>query len=106
MARRAASIWRAVIRSGSIDFSPWEPKFSAVPPLAAPWILPLNCLRNLVFFGDSIGQPLSVLRLAAALAARAAVRTATTFTAASLARRPALAGQALVEGHGVVLEHF
>ncbi len=24
------------------------------PPLAAPWMRPLNCLRYLVFFGDSM----------------------------------------------------
>ena len=36
IARRAASIWRAVIRSGSSALRPYEPKFSAVPPLASP----------------------------------------------------------------------
>src|SRR6185437_15768361 len=51
IARRAASIWRAVTRSGCSDFSPCEPKFSAVPPFDAPWMRPLNCLRYLVFFG-------------------------------------------------------
>jgi hypothetical protein len=36
MARRAASIWRALIRSGSMAFKPKAPKFSSVPPLALP----------------------------------------------------------------------
>ena len=54
IARRAASIWRAVIRAGSRAFKPQLPKFSVVPPLASPCILPLKALRNLVFLGDSI----------------------------------------------------
>src|SRR5205814_578329 len=37
MARRAASIWRAVRRSGSIAFRPNEPKSRLKPPLAAPF---------------------------------------------------------------------
>ena len=53
-ARRAASIWRAVIRSGSVAFRPKWPKLSSAPPLASPWMRPLNCLRNLVRFGCSI----------------------------------------------------
>ena len=48
MARRAASIWRAVMRSGSTALRPYEPKFSVVPPLAWPWMRPLKALRNLV----------------------------------------------------------
>ena len=35
-ARRAASIWRAVTRSGSIALSPNSPKLSAYPPFASP----------------------------------------------------------------------
>src|SRR5690606_26967573 len=54
IARRAASIWRAVIRSGSMALRPYEPKLSAVPPLALPWMRPLKALRNLVFFGCSM----------------------------------------------------
>src|SRR5246500_584957 len=46
MARRAASISRALIRSGSIAFRPYSPKLRLVPRFAAPWIRPLNCLRN------------------------------------------------------------
>src|SRR4051812_28454990 len=36
MARRAASISRAVMRSGSNVLRPYSPKFSVVPPLAGP----------------------------------------------------------------------
>src|SRR6202012_4973171 len=54
MARRAASISRAVMRSGSRALRPYSPKFSDVPPLAAPWMRPLCCLRNLVRDGESI----------------------------------------------------
>src|SRR6056297_2539230 len=54
MARRAASIWRAVTRSGSVAFRPYPPKFRSEPPLASPLIRPLNCLRNFVRFGCSI----------------------------------------------------
>src|SRR5208282_6025542 len=50
-ARRAASIWRAVTRSGAIALRPNSPKFSENPPLAAPRMRPLNALRNLVFLG-------------------------------------------------------
>jgi len=50
-ARRAASIWRAVMRSGSVAFSPYEPKASELPAFAAPWMRPLCCLRNLVRCG-------------------------------------------------------
>ena len=36
IARRAASIWRAVTRSGSSAFRPNWPKFRSVPPFAVP----------------------------------------------------------------------
>src|SRR6201995_565193 len=51
IARRAASISRALMRSGSMAFRPKAPKLRVVPALAAPWIRPLNCLRNLVRLG-------------------------------------------------------
>src|SRR5690348_3571968 len=54
MARRAASIWRAVRRSGSIAFSPNEPKSRLNPPLAAPLMRPLKALRYLVRLGCSM----------------------------------------------------
>src|SRR3954470_9916526 len=59
IARRAASISRALTRSGSRHFSPNWPKFRSVPPLATPWMRPLNCLRNLVFLGCSMVSNLS-----------------------------------------------
>src|SRR6187397_22486 len=67
IARRAASIWRAVIRSGSMVFRPKAPKLSSVPPLALPWIRPLKALRNLVRLGCSISY---TFRLPVALFAR------------------------------------
>src|SRR6516164_3437008 len=39
-ARRAASIWRAVTRSGSIALRPYWPKASVAPEVATPWIRP------------------------------------------------------------------
>src|SRR6478609_3775137 len=50
-ARRAASIWRAVIRSGFIAFSPNWPNASVAPEDATPWIRPLCAFRNFVFLG-------------------------------------------------------
>src|SRR5579884_1051370 len=70
MARRAASIWRAVILSGSIALRPKAPKFSSVPPLALPWIRPLKALRNLVRLGCSISYFPSRLPIAALFAGR------------------------------------
>src|ERR1700722_8198323 len=51
MARRAASISRAVIRHRSVAFRPNSPNATVLPRCALPEILPLNCLRNLVRFG-------------------------------------------------------
>src|SRR5471032_2471336 len=61
-ARRAASIWRAVTRSGSSAFRPYWPKDSVAPLVATPWMRPLKALRNLVRFGCSMiySVPLSV----------------------------------------------
>src|SRR4051794_30041624 len=50
-ARRAASVLRAVTRSGSIAFRPNWPKDNVAPELATPWIRPLCAFRNFVFFG-------------------------------------------------------
>src|SRR5207302_1450889 len=68
IARRAASICRAVIRSGSIAFKPNAPKLSSVPPLALPWMRPLKALRNLVRLGCSISYFPSRLAVAALFA--------------------------------------
>src|SRR3546814_16827450 len=46
IARRAARIWRAVVRSGYIAFSPSEPKFRSVPPLARPGLRTLQAVRT------------------------------------------------------------
>src|SRR5476649_2830890 len=74
MARRAASIWRAVRRSGSIAFRPNEPKSRLNPPLAAPLIRPLKALRYLVRLGDSMMFLLRVPLLGAIDARRRALR--------------------------------
>src|SRR5476651_1878594 len=74
MARRAASIWRAVRRSGSIAFRPNEPKSRLKPPLAAPLIRPLKALRYLVRLGDSMMFLLRVPLLGAIDARRRALR--------------------------------
>ena len=58
-ARRAASIWRAVRRSGSIALRPKWPKESVAPEVAAPLIRPLCALRNLVRDGCSMARSLS-----------------------------------------------
>src|SRR5690606_41788788 len=54
IARRAASIWRAVIRSGSSALRPYEAEFSEVPPLAAPRVRPLYASGDLVVSGCRI----------------------------------------------------
>src|SRR5271166_1204978 len=51
MARRAASISRAVMRQRSVALRPYSPNATKLPRCALPAILPLNCLRNLVRFG-------------------------------------------------------
>src|SRR5580698_2903860 len=51
MARRAASISRAVMRARSVAFRPYSPNATELPRCALPEIFPLNCLRNLVRFG-------------------------------------------------------
>src|SRR5258708_2316234 len=61
-ARRAASIWRAVIRSGSSALSPYWPKASVAPEVARPWIRPLCALRNFVRVGCNMPVCLSQSR--------------------------------------------
>src|ERR1017187_5042277 len=51
MARRAASISRAVMRQRSVALRPYSPNATKLPRCALPPIRPLNCLRNLVRFG-------------------------------------------------------
>src|SRR6195256_3787019 len=71
MARRAPSIGRAVKRSGSIAFSPYEPKSRLKPPLAAPLMRPLKALRYLVRLGCSM---MSYASLCSERSTRAGVR--------------------------------
>src|SRR6266480_515257 len=54
MARRAASISRAVMRARLVAFRPNSPKDTLLPRCARPALRPLNCLRYLVRLGCSI----------------------------------------------------
>src|SRR5215470_20082522 len=95
MARRAASIWRAVSRSGSIALRPNWPKLSVAPLVAAPLIRPLCALRNLVRIGCSMALCLCLrlpIRLDASIVATRAARLAL--------------GHALVLRHRIVLQDF
>src|SRR5215831_6559384 len=51
MARRAASISRAVMRARLVAFNPNSPKATWLPRWAKPLFRPLNCLRYLVRLG-------------------------------------------------------
>src|ERR1700733_14010027 len=93
MGRRAASHSRAVMRSGSSALRPYSPKFSVVPPLAAPWMRPLCCLRNLVREGESI-VAFPLWRRGRGGLTRGLVAAFGRF------------GHALVLGHGVVFHDF
>src|SRR5664279_2088924 len=54
MARRAASIWRAVIQPGSRAWRPHSPKLTSAPRRALPFMRPRICLRHLTRFGINI----------------------------------------------------
>src|SRR6185436_4231963 len=54
MARRAASISRAVMRARLVAFNPNSPKATELPRWAKPPLRPLNCLRYLVRLGWSM----------------------------------------------------
>src|SRR5204862_8308701 len=106
MARRAAAIWPAVTRSGSVAFKPKEPKFSAVPPLAWPWMRPLWALRYLVRVGCSmILCPSSLGRLGRPLGAPAALAIAAATAASPPSAAAALLGlyRALLGRRRIVL---
>src|ERR1700692_4545917 len=93
-ARRAASIGRAVIRSGSTALRPYWPKASVAPEVARPWIRPLCALRNFVRVGCSIA-----IRLSQSQSARGSGRIAT--------RTPDIAfSHLLVLRHRVVLQNL
>ena len=103
IARRAASIWRAVTRSGSSAFRPNSPKFSAKPPLATPWMRPLKALRNLVFFGCIMVVDLQRL-LTAASRPRARDRARAARGADGASPEWSASASALVLRHRIVLE--
>src|SRR5690242_10692732 len=88
-ARRAASICRAVTRSGSIALRPYSPKASVCPLVAWPRMRPLCALRNLVLIGCSMTDCLCCL---GPDLSRVAARTACLAL-----------GHLLVLGHRVVL---
>src|SRR5581483_471065 len=105
MARRAASIWRAVRRSGSMALRPNEPKLSNVPPLALPWMRPLKALRYFVRAGCSMGGvllPSGLGRFALALAGPAVAAAIAAVAAPSAAALLRLDGS-LLGRHRVVL---
>src|SRR6478609_7324692 len=69
-ARRAASIWRAVTRSGSIAFRPNWPNDNVAPEVAVPWIRPLCAFRNFVFLGCIMALSPQTLKLPQAASRR------------------------------------
>src|SRR5262245_2081208 len=54
MARRAASIWRAVRRPRLVAFRPHSPKATVAPRVARPTLLPFCSLRYFLLLGCSI----------------------------------------------------
>src|SRR5688572_22132177 len=71
MARRAASIWRAVSRPRVVAFSPKSPKLTLLPRVAIPRLRPFCSLRYLRLAGCSTLRSWSRSRLRARLARRA-----------------------------------
>src|SRR5512140_821881 len=57
MARRAASIWRAVRRPRPIAFRPNSPKETLAPRVATPLLRPFCSLRYFLLAGCSISHP-------------------------------------------------
>src|SRR3954469_16643433 len=72
MARRAASIWRAVRRPRPTAFRPYSPKLTLLPTVATPLLRPFCSLRYFLLAGCSILRSCSVAHRA--LAHRAAAR--------------------------------
>src|SRR5438309_10093935 len=56
MARRAASIWRAVRRPRVVAFSPYSPKETLAPRVATPLLRPFCSLRYFLLAGCSISH--------------------------------------------------
>src|SRR5216684_5913827 len=92
-ARRAASIWRAVTRSGSIAFRPNWPNDNVAPEVATPWMRPLCAFRNFVFFGCIMALSPQTLSCARSGSVAAGPRTVAL-------------GHLLVLRHRIVLEDF
>src|SRR3954470_24986871 len=57
IARRAASIWRAVRRPRPIAFRPYSPKETFAPRVAIPLLRPFCSLRYFLLAGCSISHP-------------------------------------------------
>src|SRR6185436_11164161 len=67
IARRAASIWRAVRRPRPVAFRPYSPKLTLAPTVATPLLRPFCSLRYFLLAGCSIlhswcGRPARTLR--------------------------------------------
>src|SRR6266508_2027515 len=91
IARRAASICRAVTQVGSSAISPKSPKATVLPRCAMPRVRPRCCLRYLTRLGINISSLLLAARARAAATTGATVATAATATATVAAlTRPAL----------------
>src|SRR5882762_7136978 len=63
MARRAASIWRAVRRPRPTAFRPYSPKLTLAPRVATPVLRPFCSLRYFLLAGCSIPGSSSCLLL-------------------------------------------
>src|SRR6186713_3339782 len=57
MARRAASIWRAVRRPRVVAFNPYSPKETLAPRVATPLLRPFCSLRYFLLAGCSMFHP-------------------------------------------------
>src|SRR5215208_4463758 len=64
IARRAASIWRAVSRPRPVAFRPYSPKLTLLPRVALPVLRPFCSLRYLRLAGCSTSCSCSCRRLA------------------------------------------
>src|SRR5690242_1083013 len=83
MARRAASISRAVMRARLVAFRPNSPKETLAPRVARPALRPLNILRYLVRLGCSMLGPQNPQAAGGASAGAAAGATGAAGAAAA-----------------------
>src|SRR6185436_14218969 len=63
IARRAASIWRAVRRPRPTAFSPYSPKLTLLPTVATPLLRPFCSLRYFLLAGCNIFRSCSTRAL-------------------------------------------